>query len=78
MTKTVIELGKDGTKTVFHRRGDMAWTHKLGERYSYVGQYTGEQKGQMVTVPCDCQVALGGLVKPSPGASERERDAGAA
>ena len=27
---TAIELGRDGTRTVFHRRGDRAWAHPEG------------------------------------------------
>ena len=28
---TVVELARDGSRTVFHRRGDRAWTHPHGE-----------------------------------------------
>ncbi|HEX5915003.1 MAG TPA: hypothetical protein VFY54_17935, partial [Rubrobacter sp.] len=29
-TSTAIELGRDGSRTVFHRRGERAWTHPEG------------------------------------------------
>jgi hypothetical protein len=50
--KTAIEVGKDGNRTIFHRRGEMAWTHPEGERYSYVGT-----TGERVDVGCDSPVA---------------------
>jgi len=33
MTTTAIELGWDGSRTVFHCRGLRAWTHPEGEPY---------------------------------------------
>lgn len=30
---TAIELAKDGTRTVFHRRGLKAWTHPYDDPY---------------------------------------------
>lgn len=50
---TAIELGKDGTRTIFHRRGGMAWTHPEGERYRYWTRIRGSHWG-WVEVPCDC------------------------
>ena len=29
--RTAIELARDGTRTVFHRRANRAWTHPKGE-----------------------------------------------
>lgn len=31
--KTVVELGRDGSRTVFHRSGSEAWTHPEGDPY---------------------------------------------
>ncbi len=31
--KTVVELSRDGTRTVFHRSGSEAWTHPEGDPY---------------------------------------------
>ena len=50
---TAIEIGHDGTRTVFHRRRGMAWTHPVGERYRYWTRIRGSHWGWAV-VPCDC------------------------
>lgn len=38
--KTLIELGKDGSRVVYHSSGKQAWTHPEGDPYmiDFVGR----------------------------------------
>jgi hypothetical protein len=51
--RTAVELGRDGSRTTFHRRGGMAWTHPPGERYRYWTRIRGGEWG-WVEVSIDC------------------------
>lgn len=56
-TRTVVELRRDGALVVFHRRGDLAWTHPVGERGRYRSYRNANSRAwKWVEVPCDCPV----------------------
>jgi len=58
--KTVLELDRDGSRTVFHRTATAAWTHAPGERYQYrtrTRDEAGRNHWAWIEMRCDRQVS---------------------
>lgn len=52
MRKTLIELGKDGTRTMFHRVGSRAWTHPVDDPYMMDFPGRVRRDSSPVRLPC--------------------------
>jgi hypothetical protein len=72
--RTAIELGKDGTRTIFHRSGGMAWTHPESEPGGYWS--SGHREREWIVLSCPCKCSTGAVSRPltarqtAPGAVE--------
>jgi hypothetical protein len=58
---TAIEVDRHGNiARIFHRRGDRAWTHSIGDE----GRYWSDRWDKWVELRCECPP--GGTSNPSP------------